>query len=220
MEKRDASTIGRSNVNRSKDHERQIANNLTKWSGVQFRRRRAEGRGPAVMNIEGAADVIAVGADPHFSIEAKCGKGFSLDAMFSNLRATVFTSWWHQATFDANLLSDNRERKIHPMLFFRPYVNCNWVGFPVQAMPLFVPKDKSQTNLDHNSLWFPHFVFIGYSLVGPVANDVSHSPKHKNIIEVPLSDVVLCRWKDFAAQVDPASFFVSPAVPSGPNHAL
>ena len=34
------SRIGRSNVRRSKSHERRVAHLLTEWAGVDFRRRR------------------------------------------------------------------------------------------------------------------------------------------------------------------------------------
>lgn len=200
---RTASEVGRSNVNRSKAHERQVANCLAAWSGVIFRRRRAEGRGAAVVEVEGAADVIAVGSDFHFSVEAKCGKGFSLDAMMAHIDKALFTSWWHQATYDADIMTASRERRIFPMLFFRPFVNANWVAIPVSATPLLRPSSGGAVS----PLWFPHLVFGGYSGAGPIAGDVSHSPKHKKIVEVQLDDVVMCRWADFAANVEPRSAF-------------
>lgn len=206
MATRSKSEIGKSNVNRSKSHERQIANELTDWAGVTFRRRRAEGRGPAVVEIEGAADVIAVGWDFHFSVEAKCGKGFSLDAMLKNVSKTIFTSWWHQATFDANIMTQSRNRQIYPLLFFRPFQNANWIAFPVSAIPLFRPKIPSPVE---SGLWFPHLTFSGYIAAGAIANDVSHSPKNKNIVQLQLDNPVFCRWQDFASAVDPQSAFAT-----------
>ena len=198
------SKIGKSNVNRSKTHERLIANELTNWSNVQFRRRRAEGRGSAVVEIEGAADVIAVGWDFHFSVEAKCGKGFSFDAMFKNLSTTIFSSWWHQATYDANIMTESRGRKIYPLLFFRPFLNANWIAFPVSAANLFKPKSS---NVTCDKLWFSHLIFDGYSKFGAIAHNVSHSHKNKNIISLQLDDLIFCRWYDFSMAVDPKSAF-------------
>jgi len=201
------SAIGRSNVNRSKNHERQVAKLLTEWSGVEFRRRRTEGRGSAVIEIEGAADVIAIGADFHFSVEAKCGKGFSIDAMLNNLSTTIFTSWWHQSTFDANIMMESRKYQVFPLLFFRPFPNTNWVAFPVKAIDLLKPKDNTINY--NNKLWFPHIIYIGYSLTEAIESNVSHSHKNKKIVAVKLDDVILCRWHDFAANIDPEHTFAA-----------
>ncbi len=54
------SKIGKSNVRRSKGHERQVAHYLTDWSGQEFRRRRVEGRDVTVIERESTADVIPV----------------------------------------------------------------------------------------------------------------------------------------------------------------
>ncbi len=186
------SKVGRSNVQRSKSHERQVANWLTEWSGVQFRRRRAEGRGECVIEVEGAADVIAVGADCRFSIEAKCGDGFNLDTMFSSPLTTKFTQWWHQATYDAQLMTKSRGQVIDPMLFFRPVHNANWVAFPVQCLLTL-----GQTKL-------PYLTFYGYRTAGMISGNVSHSKKHKELVELFLDDVVMCRWHDFAVHVRPS----------------
>lgn len=208
VDKEAQSRIGKSNVNRSKTHERQVAKELSEWSSVTFRRRRAEGRGPAVVDLEGAADVIAIGYDFCFSVEAKCGKGFSLDAMLKNIATAKFTSWWHQATYDANLMTESRGRKIYPLLFFRPFLNTNWIAFPFEAIQLLVPKNES-AGLQPQQLWFPHLIFNGYNAAGEIANDVSHSHKNKNIVNLQLSEPVLCRWQDFRDNIDPKSTFVT-----------
>ncbi len=134
------SVIGRSNVRRSKAHERSVAKYLTEWSGVPFRRRRAEGRGELVVEVEGAADVIAVGADCIFSIEAKCGTGFSLDHLLADPPAALFTEWHHQSSYDAAIMSASRQRPVYPMIFFRPYSGANWVAFPVEVALVLRPK--------------------------------------------------------------------------------
>jgi len=202
---RDLSTIGRSNVRRSKAHERWVAHRLTEWSGVTFRRRRTEGRGQEVTRVEGAADVIAVGTTHfNFSVEAKCGADFSLNALLANPSITGFTSWWCQATYDANLLSGIRGRKIYPLLFFRPYPGCNWVAFPLRVIPILRGPGHV---IGRARLWFPHLIYVGYSTAGLISSNVSHSKKHKQIIELNLDDVVFCRWEDFSVNIAPASTF-------------
>ncbi len=45
-----------------------------------------------------------------------------------------------------------------------------------------------------------------------ISGNVSHSKskKNKKIVDLALRDVIMCRWHDFAANVDPTSFFVRP----------
>ena len=212
MGDRTASEIGKSNVNRSKSHERLVAKNLTKWSGVEFRRRRAEGRGQAVIDVEGAADVIAVNADFKFSVEAKCGAGFSPNAMLDNIETNLFTEWWHQASYDAKIMSESRKRTIYPMLFFRPSSGANWVAIPVSAVGMLtrsVTTMRLSTPLLDGVLWFRHFVFRGYSTYGEISCNVSHSKKNKHMVPLNLDDVVLCSWRDFGLFVNPDSTFES-----------
>lgn len=176
---------------------------MTEWTGVTFRRRRAEGRGQAVVNVEGAADVIAVDEELHFSIEAKCGKGFSIDAMLASPKSALFTSWWHQATYDANIMSESKKRKILPMLFFRPFTNTNWVAVPASATAVLYGDGVSD-----RGLWFTHVAFTGYGSAGAIGLNVSHSKKNKHIVSIQLEDVLMCRCADFIAHVDPRSLFV------------
>jgi len=80
----DRSKIGKSNVRKGKTYERRVASLLGEFTGVQFRRRRVEGRDLSVVERESTADVIPVTGDIKFSIEAKSGKGFSFDAILGN----------------------------------------------------------------------------------------------------------------------------------------
>ena len=199
------SRIGKSNVRRSKAHERWVANALQDWSGIIFRRRKAEGRGAAIIEVEGAADVIAVGADFKFSVEAKCGSGFSFNALLTNPHTALFTTWWHQASYDANIMTDSRSRKIHPLVFFRPFNGANWIAFPVSAT--FTYKIPTAAN---SPLPFPHLITQTYGLnCAPITCNVSHSPKNKQMVTMALEDAIMCRWADFANSVDPKSTFES-----------
>lgn len=195
----DFSKIGKSNVNRSKSHERNVAKWLTEWAGVEFRRRRVTGRDTATRMVEATADVIPVQGDFLFSIEAKCGKGFTFDSMFAGLDTCKLTAWWHQTCYDAQFASVDRGRTIYPMLFFKPAIQSNWVAFSAAAVPALRPKVQGAGTLD-----FPHVKFDGYSRAGEIAGDVSHTKKPK-IVKILLDDVIFCRWKDFADHIDPAS---------------
>lgn len=198
------SRICSSSVKTSKSHERRIANLLTDWSGVPFRRRRIQGREGALRMAELAADVIPTAGDFNFSIECKKEKGFSLDGLMANPRNSLFTGWWHQATYDAMLVAQDLGRPVQPMLFFKPHPNHDWVAFPIGAE--LKPKEGYGGRPD-GALWFPHARFDEFMFTGPIEDDVSHSGKHPKMVSIYLPAVVMCRWRDFEAWVDPKSTF-------------
>jgi len=198
----DFSKTGKSNVSRSKNHERMVAKWLSEWAGCEFRRRRVTGRDTATRMVEMTADVIPVEGEFLFSIEAKCGKDFSFDSLLSCTATCRFTQWWHQTNYDAQFAAQDQGRPIYPLLFFRPTPQQNWIAFSGKAVKHLSPKGGLASH--SASLWFPHLMFDGYSRLGLVAGDVSHT-KNKKIVKILLDDVVFCRWKDFADGVDPSS---------------
>jgi len=220
------SKIGKSNVRTAKVHERRIANLLTEWAepyGLPaFRRRRVEGRGDDVKVVEGVADVIPVSGNIIFAIEAKKGEGFSIDGLMVSPKIAKFTQWWHQASYDAKLLGDKLGKTRYPMLFFKPHPNWDWVAIPFclfQNLTL-LPKYKISYTSSINTIlvddirkksevWFTHIHFDAYSWLGPVTHNVSHtkSKKNKVMVALELLPVIICRWVDFAANVDPRSIF-------------
>ena len=205
--KRTASQVGRSNVQTSKAHERRIANLLTKWSGAEFRRRRVEGRMADTIARDLTGDVIPVSQFCHFNIECKKGKNFSLDAMLSNIKGCQFSEWWHQSNYDAKLCSEQHGRLFMPLLFFKPIPAWDWVAIDTAAATVLRPLD-GKTRGDR--FWVPHFAYDSYDHCGEVTHNVSHTKKDKNKVMVPLKlrPCFICRWRDFAANVDPASFLV------------
>lgn len=196
----DRSKIGKSNVRKGKTYERRVASLLGDFTGVQFRRRRVEGRDLSVVERESTADVIPVTGDIKFSIEAKSGKGFSFDAMLGNPSKNLFSTWWHQATYDAEILTKVLNRKIHPMLFFKYSTTQDWI---------VIPSDSIDGELSIRLKGILPQLRYKYT-VNPVRMNISHTSKKKNYIEVDLElpDVSFIRWKDFAEFVEPASLFL------------
>lgn len=219
------SKTGKSNVRRSKGHERSIAKWLTAWSGQEFRRRRVEGRDVSVIERESTADVIPVRGDIHCSIEAKCGEVATFAALMENPIGTKFSEWWHQCHVDVQLVSKVFNRPFYPMMFFRPYPNQNWVAISADMFKnnILKPWGKSESTLrssyyyseryqsSKNLVWFPHIYFDAYDYIGDVSFNVVRTKNKANYRYVPLKldAIVMCRWKDFALHVDPTSFFVN-----------
>ena len=196
------SQIGKSNVRRAKTHERRVAKLLSEWSGVEFRRRRVEGRDRSTVARESTSDVIAVDRIFKFSVEAKCGKGFSIDALLASPDTAIFTSWWFQTSYDAELLSNFLKQPIAPMLFFKPEPNFDWIAIPISSLKSF---GISYAAIESESKCLR---CILYHYNTTVNHDISHS-KNKHIIQRQLESVAICRWKNFAACVDPAACFYS-----------
>lgn len=211
----DRSKIGKSNVRRSKSHERRIAKLMTDWTGVEFRRRRVEGRDVTVVERESTADVIPVRGDIIFSIEAKCGVCTSLDGLLKDIKSNLFTKWWHQCVYDATILTDVLHRKIYPMLFFKPAPAFDWVAIDQDAFASGCLKpNKSLMPLYESSKlagvmpWFNVLSLSAYKTAGEIEHDVSHSKSHAVMKSLNLPALYLMRFKDLAANVDPQSIFV------------
>ncbi len=205
IDKERASKIGKSNVSTSKSHERRLARLLTEWSGVEFRRRRVEGRDSTVVERESTADVIPVTGRIWFSIEAKKGKGFSLDAMLNNPGGCLFTEWWHQTCYDAEILTGVLKQEYLPLLFFKPQPAFDWLAVDQTAFKQ--QKLKPRDGSDRADIWFTHLAYDPYAAFGPITMDTSHSKKHPVMVSLQLKPVYLVRWRDFAANILPTSMF-------------
>lgn len=198
------SRIGRSNSRRGKSQERHVAHMLSDWSGVEFRRRRVEGRSASVIARESTADVIATPHDFRFSVEAKSGKRFSLDALMASPTTALFSSWWFQTCYDAQLMSKAANIHIFPMLFFKPNPSIDWIAFSLYALEILLPKDNGSPK---TKLWFPHIRFTSYE--SKQIGAITFSKKNKITSELQLDPVIFCRWKDFAINVSPNGLFVN-----------
>lgn len=201
------SKTGKSNVRTAKAHERRVAKLLASWSGVPFRRRRVEGRDSAVRVVELTADVIPCAGDFKFSIECKKGKDFSLDSLMANPTGSLFTNWWHQSCYDAQLLTGDLKRPIFPMMFFKPHPNWDWVAFSAHAIDTLRSQQPLTIILPDNQLWFPHLRFDMFGLLNSIVGDISHSKKNKKLVGLKLDPLVICRWRDFELNVAPQSAF-------------
>jgi hypothetical protein len=151
---------------------------------------------------------IPVKGESHCAIEAKCGAVASFAALMDNPRGTKFTEWWHQVNYDCTLAMKAFNREFYPMMFFRPYPNQNWVAISERLFSNYILKPR-EGGLTPDKPLFPHFHFSAYPSLGEISFNVVRTNNKKNYVFVPLllDAVILCRWKDFAANVDPASFF-------------
>jgi hypothetical protein len=203
------SKTGKRNVATSKTHERRCKKLLTEWSGVEFRRRRIEGRGDDVTVVEGVADIIPVEGQVIFAIESKKGENFSLDGLFVNPKGAKFTEWWHQVNYDAKLLTEKLGEKRWPLLFFKPIPAWDWVAVPSKCFDdkILIPKDESLRNL-YMGCWFQHIRYDCYKDVGLVEHNISTSKSNPVMEALELEPCIMCRWKDFAREVDPQAIFV------------
>lgn len=211
------SKTGKRNVATSKSHERRCKTLLTEWAGVEFRRRRVEGRGDDVSVVEGFADIIPIKGSVIFAIESKKGEKFSIDSLFTNPHGAKFTEWWHQVNYDAQLLSEQVGEKRWPMLFFKPHPNWDWIALPTQLFTDNILDWKEEMgpplgNSPHGgcsalSCWFPHISFDYYRWLGPIEHNIAASSKNKVMKAIELEPCIICKWRDFANHVDPSSIF-------------
>jgi hypothetical protein len=131
----------------------------------------------------------------------------------ANPTGAKFTQWYHQVSFDAQLLTDKTKTPRYPMLFFKPNANCDWITVPflVFQQNILTPCESYQaeyiTRRKHSEIWFPHIYFDTYSWIGPVEQNISRS-KNKIMKALPLLPVILARWRDFEKFVNPNSIFI------------
>ena len=192
VSKEQMSKICKSNVSRGKTLERRVAKLFTEWTGETFRRRRVEGRDQTTIERDSPADIISVSKNIIFSIEVKNAKGFSIDSLLANPKICKLTAWWHQATYDANIMTKILDYNMYPFLFFKPIPSWDWVMFPTGIIA-------------YN--WFPTLEF-DYSKVGTINMDVSQSKKNSKMVELILPNAIICRWQDFITNIKPESIFV------------
>lgn len=203
MAKRTASEIGKSNVNRSKTHERKVAEYLEEWTGTPFMRRIVTGRDANTIMFSLTGDVVCVEHQIKFNIEAKAGANFSLTALVSNPNTNIFTKWYHQSVYDSKLSTERHGYQIYPLVFFRPGTGLNWIGISKSGL------DTMRARNGGSVYDFPHLSYDWYDKAGPITHNVSHTGNRKNKVFVPLDldPCILCSWKDFAAHIDPESIF-------------
>lgn len=203
--KRTASQVGKSNVSRSKTLERRVANLFQDWTGELFRRRRVEGRDSTIVDRESTADVISVKQGFRFSVEVKCGAGFSLDSLMANPHNCLVTKWIHQSVYDAEILQKAVGYKIYPLLFFKPSPGLDWVALSLNCVGDLLPEVPD-----------PAITYCGYSKCGPIECDVSHSKKNKKMISLQLPNIIFMRWKDFThyMPIDKLWRVTAPQIPS------
>jgi hypothetical protein len=205
MKNADMKKVGKSNVRKGKTLERRVAKLFTEWTGEEFRRRRVEGRDVTIIERDSTADVIPVNRESIFSIEVKSGSGFSFDALLANPESAKLTSWWHQSAYDAELMTELHKKKFHPILFFKPNSNWDWIMFPKEVIDKKILTPT--TGKPNGKIWFQAILYEGYDLVGEISKNVSQSKKNPVMKALKLPAAYICRWSDFKDNINSASIF-------------
>lgn len=191
----DHSKIGRSNVRKGKTLERRVANLFQSYTNEQFRRRRVEGRDLSVIERESTADVIPVSKTSKYIIEVKSGAGFSFDALLSNPEKCQFTKWWHQASYDAELVSKLTSVQVYPLLWFKESTH-DWISIPQESLQyLEIVGDLPCIKYHYT--------------VNPISMNVVNTANKDNYKMVPITlhDICVLRWQDFTKHIKPQSIF-------------
>jgi hypothetical protein len=131
-----------------------------------------------------------------------------------------FTEWWHQSNYDARLATEARDECILPFMFFKPHTNWDWVAFPFEALSWLEPSDAYEADERPHKVavssnivdepWFPCFAIDAYAKCGLISHNVKHTSKKENMEFVPLQlhPCYITRWRTFAENVKPESFFI------------
>lgn len=114
----DWSKVGKKSKSKGSAFERKVAEMLTKYTGVNFRKTPSSGgwnkQGVEVAGRVFCGDVICDQADFRFSVEAKNRKAFDILHLVRNPETDPFTEWWFQTTRDA------KSNDLLPIMFIRP----------------------------------------------------------------------------------------------------
>lgn len=199
------SKVGKSNVRKSKSFERRVSDLIEEVTGAEFRRRRSEGRDNKTVAINRTADVISVDGDMKFSIEAKSGTAadkFDINHLLSSPAKSVFTSWWHQAQYDADILTQFQANGnvYYPFLIFKYTLQVEWLALPLITVQNSIIEFKSRPQ---------HVIYDGYADINPISLNVSRTKNKNNFKFVPidLQPVFFIRWKEFASLIKPETLF-------------
>lgn len=191
-----ASQGSRNNTN-AKNFERRIAELWSKWTGVDFRRRKIEGHDRKTVINDGTADVICVDQSMicRFCIECKKRKDFSFTATpFAD--TAQFWDWFTQVACDTQLRShhDPQNRVYLPIVHFKPTPNHDFVAFyTADIVPLLVEP-----------------IIPGYHIIPSFTKNITRKliiDETPVTFEVNPNGVQLSTWADFKRCVDPKLVF-------------
>lgn len=186
---------GSRNSTNGKSMENRCAKLWTKWTGIDFRRRKVEGHDKNTVSIDGVGDIIC--ADPtkscKFTIESKNRKGFSfLNTPFSI--KSPFWDWFAQSACDANIKEHYSNIEFFPFLHFKNGNIGNMVAFY-----------KS----DYEKLDILEYV-TGYEIRSNFLEKIIRRAKvSSKIVEYHVSTdgIIISTWDNFTKSVDPKSVF-------------
>jgi hypothetical protein len=170
-----------------------VAALFSDWSGRSFRRRRVEGRDSATISRDLTGDVVPVIGLCRFNIEVKKQKGFSFVALLENPAGSLFTKWYHQSTYDAQICGVSVQRVILPLVFFKPNPNKDLLAVPNIALEFLLRAGERLRGFE-------------FSDFGQVTLPV-RGTKNKTVVALELPPCSFCLWEEFHAKASPEQFF-------------
>lgn len=167
----------------------------SKWTGVDFRRRKVEGHDKNTVSLDGVGDVIC--ADPltscKFTIECKNRRDFS----FSNTPFSIkspFWDWFAQSACDANIKEHYSNIEYFPFLHFRNGNFCNMVAM--------YKKDYERLTIIGK--------MSGYEIISNFPEKIIRKAKvSSKLVDYYFStdEIIISTWDSFSNSIDPKSVF-------------
>lgn len=199
----DWSKAGRKSKNKGKAYERAIAQALTEFTGVNFRKIPGSGgmnkQGITVAGHIFCGDIMCDRPDFRFSIEAKNRKAFLFSQVLKNSGTAPITSWWYQCIRDAKTYN------LEPMLFFKPKP-----GSPDNMVVLCEADWASQIKNYYKISSFDNGP-VKFTMHEKGPNE-KKSRNHTVIATLPTP--IMVDWGHFIEMIKPESLFGTPTVKS------
>ncbi len=196
----DWSKVGRRSKGRGKAYERLVADALTEYTSVNFRRTPSSGgfnrQGIEVAGHIFCGDLMCDRADFKFSVEAKNRKNFSFQHILSSLEKCEFTQWWFQTVRDA------KRHNLEPMLWFRPK--------PGTPDNFVVVTEADWGNKLKDRIIIPGYENILSFKIDERSDNERKSRPHEVVARLPIPAIV--QWKNYKEVINKSELFGTPSV--------
>ena len=192
------STIGKRSKRKGKHYEARVAQLLTEFTNVKFRRVPV---GSGGYNKTGGlviakhiftGDVFSANPSFIFSVEAKNRKDISLTALLKSPESSSITKYWYQCIEDAT--NNNK----YPILFFKPNISDDWVCLRTSDIQEFNLNKSIRIDLKL------YYTSVSLKIIDRDMRGKKIKAEIKNII---LPDFTIMDWHEFTKHVNPIKLF-------------